>query len=94
MSANPSQQKASSNIKKVTAAKPDGEQRASWTIADETVLIQFLVKHRAEAGNGFNFKTKTFSAASLVVNAVRTKGGTKTWKVCKNKWTQVCYRPR
>ena len=88
-SVEPSQQNESSNVKKAIKAKAE-EQRASWTTADETALIQFLIEHSAEAGNGFNFKTKTFSAASLVLNAMRTKGGTKTGKVCKNKWTQVC----
>jgi hypothetical protein len=95
-SVNPNQQEASPNPQKAIkpmASKPakvDGDQRASWSIEDEDALIQFLVEHRAEAGNGFNFKTKTFNAASIVVNAMRTKGGTKTWRVCKNKWTQVC----
>lgn len=86
-STKPSQQKAT----KAIAAKADGEQRAFWTTADETALILFLVEHRPEAGNGFNFKTSTFNAASLVVNAMKTKGGTKTSKVCKNKWAQVHY---
>lgn len=76
---------------KAVAAKADGEQRASWSIADETALILFLIEHKAEAGDGFNFKTTTFNAASLIVDAMRTKGATKTSRVCKNKWTQVCY---
>jgi len=73
----------------VIAVKADGEQRASWSIADETALIYFLIEHRAEAGDGFNFKATTFNAASLVLDARRTKGATKTSRVCKNKWTQV-----
>ena len=42
-----------------------------------------------EAGNGFNFKTVVFNAASLVLDPMKMKGASKTGKVCKNKWMQV-----
>jgi hypothetical protein len=79
------------NVTKAIAKKADGEQRAYWSTADEKALIKFLIEHRSEAGDGFNFKTPTFNAASLVLDAMRTQGATKTGKVCKNKWAQVRY---
>ena len=74
---------------KATKSKADGETRASWSTADETELLLFLIEHIAEAGDGSNFKTSTFKAASLVLDKTRTKGGPKTAKVCKNKWMSV-----
>ncbi|KAI0245014.1 hypothetical protein BJV78DRAFT_1103007, partial [Lactifluus subvellereus] len=63
--------------------------RASWSPEDEMELIRFLIDHRAEAGDGFNFKTATFNAASAVLDPKKQKGATKTGKVCKNKWGQL-----
>ena len=81
---------AKATAKKVVQAKVDGEARASWSTEDEAELIQFLIEHVSEVGNGFNFKTVTFNAASLVLDPKKTKGAAKTGKVCKNKWMQVC----
>ena len=91
---NPSQQKSAKvsmtkQRAKTIAANTNGKQRASWSIADETDLILFLFEHRAEADDGFNFKTATFNTASFEVDAKRTTGAPKTGKVCKNKWVQV-----
>ena len=91
-------QKASAKAAKATkskkvnpagAAKADGETRALWSTEDETELLLFLIEHLAEAGDGSNFKTSTFKAASLVLDKMRTKGGLKMAKVCKNKWMSV-----
>ena len=62
---------------------------AHWTVADETALLNFLFDHKAAGGDGVNFKSPTFTAAAVVVDASRTKGEPKTAKVCQNKWNSV-----
>jgi hypothetical protein len=79
----------SKKVKPAGEAKADGETRALWSTEDETELLLFLIEHLAEAGDRSNFKTSTFKAASLVLDKMRTKGGPKTAKVCKNKWMSV-----
>ncbi|KAI0246949.1 hypothetical protein BJV78DRAFT_1285926 [Lactifluus subvellereus] len=44
-------------------------------------LIHFLIDHRAEASDGFNFKTVTFNAASAVLDPKKQKGAAKTGKL-------------
>ena len=36
---------------------------AHWFTSDEAALIEFLVTHKAEVGDGFNFKSITWTAA-------------------------------
>ncbi|KAJ6591443.1 hypothetical protein B0H10DRAFT_1767156, partial [Mycena sp. CBHHK59/15] len=63
---------------------------AAWTRPDIKRLLDFLVKHQAEAGDGGNFKPKTFRAAAVAVNLICTKGGPKSYKSCQQKYTRVC----
>ncbi|KAJ7815383.1 hypothetical protein B0H14DRAFT_3745931 [Mycena olivaceomarginata] len=71
----------------VTAAGPENNQKAVWLTPDNRALLTFLADHMTEAGDGGNFKTKTFhaAAAAAAVNAVPTKGGPKTPKSCSQK---------
>ncbi|KAF9524882.1 hypothetical protein CPB83DRAFT_909648 [Crepidotus variabilis] len=59
---------------------------ASWSDADKTLLLDFLRDHAAAAGDSDNFKMPTFTAAALLVEAKRTKGGPKTGKSCQNQY--------
>jgi hypothetical protein len=62
----------------------------SWLASDESALISFLVAHKAEAGDGFNFKNTIWKAAALHMMAYTEKGGPKIASACKkNKWAQV-----
>ena len=61
-----------------------------WTPEDESALIAFLVDHKAEAGDGMNFKTSTWKAAVAEMEKHRAKGATKGHLACKNKYAQVC----
>lgn len=77
---------------KNTTTSPDTDidsHRAHWTIHDEAELIAFLELHRAEAGDGMNFKGRTWSAAAIELKPHTTKGGEKTGLACKNKWQRV-----
>lgn len=63
-----------------------------YTPSEEKELLQFLLQHKAEAGDGKNFVGKTFTAAATYlgekfpnVKPPRTGAG------CKSKYTTVCY---
>ena len=62
---------------------------ATWTLNDETKLIDILYDHRSAGTDGMNFKEATFLAAVIEVNSIRTKGAVKTVKSCQNKWSAV-----
>ena len=63
---------------------------AIWTVNDETVLIDYLDKHQAEAGDGLSFKMSTWNGAVVKVVESTTKGVSKDGTGCKNKWVCVC----
>ena len=63
---------------------------AHWPTSDEAALINFLVEHKAEAGDGFSFKGATWNAAAVHMVAYTARGDPKTDHVCKNKWARVC----
>ncbi|KAJ7118071.1 hypothetical protein C8R44DRAFT_559476, partial [Mycena epipterygia] len=62
---------------------------AVWTHNDCSTFIQHLADHKAEAGDGGNFKMTTFHGAVVVVNRVRTKGGPKTARSCASKYAAL-----
>jgi hypothetical protein len=64
--------------------------RAIWTVDDETVLIDYLDEHQAEAGDGLSFKMPTWNWAAVKVAESTMKGGLKDGTGCKNKWACIC----
>ncbi|TFK22797.1 hypothetical protein FA15DRAFT_671125 [Coprinopsis marcescibilis] len=60
---------------------------ASWTSAEETALLEFLVDHKSEAGDNGMFKLATFEKAAASIADLLTKGTVKTAKVCQNKYS-------
>ncbi|KAJ7737142.1 hypothetical protein DFH07DRAFT_699384, partial [Mycena maculata] len=60
-----------------------------WTNLDHITCLEFLIEHKAEAGDGRNFKIKTFYEVAIVVNAVRSKGGPKTANACQTKYAAL-----
>jgi hypothetical protein len=70
----------------VTTTGPD---RSIWTLDDESRLINFLLDHQAEAGDGANFKTTVWNAAGEELSKHVSKGGPKTAASCKSKWDRV-----
>ena len=75
-------------ISKLTnmASKPE---KASWNEEETTALINYLILHKAEAGDGANFKDATFRAVADSIAHLRTAGASKTAKMCKTKWAGV-----
>jgi len=72
-------------IEPVTGSKP----RCDWSEKDEIELINFLIEHKAEAGDSATFKPVIWNAASQLLEKSRVKGGSKTSKACSDKWTRV-----
>ncbi|KIK20947.1 hypothetical protein PISMIDRAFT_46458, partial [Pisolithus microcarpus 441] len=56
-----------------------------WTGADIDVLLDLAITHKASAGEGMNFKAIFWNAVSDTLSNP-SKGGSKTSKVCKEKW--------
>ena len=68
-------------------------ERADWNDAETTAFVEYLWEHRAEGGDGGNFKDVTFRAAAEHIADKLTAGPTKTPKRCKTKWTSVSHWP-
>ncbi|KAH9933725.1 uncharacterized protein B0H18DRAFT_981763 [Fomitopsis serialis] len=64
-------------------------EKAHWTDADVSTFLQVLKEHKAEAGDGGNFKAPTFKKASGELEKCRTKGAVKTWTSCRNKYAKL-----
>lgn len=60
-----------------------------WTAPEEASLIQFLVEHQSECGDGGNFKAATFQWAAAHIAPLLTRGPAKTVKSIQNKWSGV-----
>ena len=60
-----------------------------WSAANETAFIDFLIAHKAEAGNSLNFKPSVWTAAAEHMQLLTTKGGPKHAEKCKAKWGRV-----
>jgi hypothetical protein len=63
--------------------------RANWNNAEITALIDYLVKHIAEVGDGGNFKKATFAGALRAVGPHHSAGPQKTASMCKSKYQSV-----
>jgi hypothetical protein len=63
--------------------------KAFWTADDEQALVEFLKKHKAEAGDGANFKQTTWVAAAADMAKHTSRGAPKNAKSCLTKWTRV-----
>jgi hypothetical protein len=70
---------------------------AHWTFEETSRLIEYLTIHRAEGGDGINFKQTTFTGAAA--HLLEPPDGVaketyvanhRDWQSCKNKWIMVC----
>jgi hypothetical protein len=67
----------------------DEKARCHWNDTETTHLVDYLWQHRAQAGDGGNFKTATFHAAAQHIAEFRTLGPVKTVKHLQSKWSTV-----
>jgi hypothetical protein len=65
------------------------EGKANWNDAETLALVNFLWKHRAEAGDGGTFKNTTFNAAAADIAKLWSTGAAKNGARCKTKWAGV-----
>jgi hypothetical protein len=70
-------------------AQNPAEAKAYWTDDETTRLVQYLWEHRAECGDGGNFKNVTFNTAAEHLASHPTLGAPKTAKQLKTKWQAV-----
>ncbi|KAF8953420.1 hypothetical protein BDZ97DRAFT_1679534 [Flammula alnicola] len=59
---------------------------AYWTANEELAFVDFLVAHKAEAGDGSNFKAATFQKAAKHLAPMLERGAPKNAKSCGNKY--------
>ncbi|KAL4064150.1 hypothetical protein V8B97DRAFT_1988723 [Scleroderma yunnanense] len=62
--------------------------QASWMDGDIDTLLDLVITHKASPGEGMNFKAIFWNTVSTTL-ANPTKGGSKTAKVCKEKWKRL-----
>ncbi|KAF8578310.1 hypothetical protein K439DRAFT_1243776, partial [Ramaria rubella] len=60
-----------------------------WSEADEAAFIEYLVEHRADAGDGGGFKTNVWVGLADMLNKLPTDGLSKTASKCRSKWTRA-----
>ena len=72
------------------ASKAERGPCAHWTDQDIRELVDFLLEHRAEGGDGASFKKSTWQAAAQALSKKPpAKGALKTAGACQSKWTKV-----
>ncbi|KAJ7929431.1 hypothetical protein B0H13DRAFT_1480995, partial [Mycena leptocephala] len=70
---------------------------AVWTVPDEAALIEYLIEHLSEAGDGKSFKTSTFNGAAKSIHKcvptilllIRVIKGISGWKWNAEKGVDV-----
>ncbi len=73
------------------------KEQAIWSPDDEEFMATYLLEHKAEAGDGANFKNTTFAALGKELDLRKEsdgrppekKGGSKDVEACKSKWSRV-----
>jgi hypothetical protein len=66
-------------------------EKAIWDKEETFVLLDYFLDHKAEAGDGGNFKKATLTGALAVIAEYRTAGPVKTVDQIKSKWQSVSY---
>ncbi|KAJ6544938.1 hypothetical protein B0H10DRAFT_1742385, partial [Mycena sp. CBHHK59/15] len=61
-----------------------------WTVLYEAALIEYLIEHLLEAGDGKHLNPTTFHGAAKHRESIRTEGGPKAYKSCSGK-LNLCY---
>ena len=56
------------------AANSDLTTNVIWSQKDKTALIDFLITHKSEDGDGLNFKPSVWTAATTHLQPITTKG--------------------
>jgi hypothetical protein len=65
--------------------------RANWNDTEITALIDHLIEHMAEMGDGGNFKKTMFIGALRAIRPHHSAGPQKTASMCKLKYQLVSW---
>ncbi|KAF8586865.1 hypothetical protein K439DRAFT_1614831 [Ramaria rubella] len=68
---------------------PARKKAVAWVLEDDIVLINLLIDHGAEAGEGDNFKKSTWMVVAGVMVDWPSTRGLKTWEACRSRWIQL-----
>ena len=71
-----------------TAPKTRGP-TTQWNEEETKVLLNYLLEHKSEIGDGSMFKMGTYNAVATEITQLHTLGPAKTGKRCKGKWKTV-----
>jgi hypothetical protein len=79
-------------------AASSSDSSAHWTTEETSHLIEYLILHRAEGGDGVNFKQAAFTGAADYLleppDGIAKENwvveNKRDWLSCKNKWKLVC----
>ena len=63
--------------------------KAFWTVEEEDALLQYLLDHKSEVGDGANFPNSVLQGLSQQIQPLFQKGAAKNPKSCKSKWSNV-----
>lgn len=66
-----------------------GLTRASWKAEEVDALIEYLLQHRSEGGDGGTFKKATYNRLAVHLAPFLKAGPAKTGDMCKGKWNSV-----
>ena len=66
------------------------EKHGQWTIQVERELINFLSDHRAEVGDGANFKQAVWTQAATHMSTLYPNIAFNATQ-CSSKWERVCH---
>ena len=69
--------------------KPQRQERAQWTDLETHALLDYLIEHQSEGGDGMNFKPATFEKALDYIAPHHTKGPPKTGKMLHTRYKTV-----
>ncbi|KIM71327.1 hypothetical protein PILCRDRAFT_50140, partial [Piloderma croceum F 1598] len=64
-----------------------------WNLDEEKAMINYLIEHKDEAGDGLNFKDTTWTKVAECLQPLRTDRGVKMGKKCKEKQGQLLRKP-
>ena len=77
----------------IMALSANDKEKAHWNEPEVTAFIDYLYNHwpGAEIGDAGNFRLTTYNAAVDHIVPYHSSGPKKTGKMCKTKWSSVCY---
>ncbi|KAF8585686.1 hypothetical protein K439DRAFT_1615693 [Ramaria rubella] len=67
---------------------PARKKAVAWVLEDDIVLINLLIDHKVEAGEGNFKKSMWMVVAGVMVDQPSTRG-LKTWEACRSRWIKL-----